>query len=152
VASQYFAGLFIHKAAVASIVDTTPPTFSGISFITARPNGSIRPVWGAGTDLATPIRYEVYVQATTSVGLFSTSNIAYITNGLTIDVFQLADTSLLLKGTSYHMGIRAVDAVGNRDSNTASLSAISAGVLDDDLSSSAQKIENAANLIITTVL
>jgi len=162
---QYFKGLFYQNTPNASISDITPPTFLGINNITALPNGSIRAEWSAGTDATNPIRYEVYVH-TSTVGLFNLANIAYVSYEEQIDVYQLADQSRLQKNVLYYIGIRAVDAVGNRETNTTSMSATSTGVLDDDLATiaaslvttesnleaDADRIENAANLILSTVV
>jgi uncharacterized membrane protein len=130
---NHFKGLFYQRLANAAVTDLTPPTFSGLATLVARPNGSLRVTWAVASDATTPIRYEVYIQASTNVGLFNVANIAYVTNALTIDIFQLANASLLIKGTTYHVGVRAVDAVGNRDTNVVSDSEVSTGVLDDDL-------------------
>ena len=46
-----------------------------------------------------------------------------------LDVFTLPDGSFLVNGTTYYVGVRAVDALGNRDANTVSLNVISTGVL-----------------------
>jgi hypothetical protein len=142
---NHFKGLFYQRLANAAVVDTTPPTFAGLATLTARPNGSLRVTWAAATDATIPVRYEVYIQASTNVGLFNTANIAYVTNALTLDAFQLADASLLVKGTTYHVGVRAVDAVGNRETNVVSDSEVSIGVLEDDLATI------AASLAVTQV-
>jgi len=137
---QYFSGLFYQETPNASVTDLTPPTFAGIDSVSDRPNGSLRVQWLAATDSTTPIRYEIYVQASTATGLFNTANIALVSNSLSQDVYQLANGSNLIKGTVYHVGVRAVDAVGNRDSNLVSLSETSVGVLDDDLATIAASL------------
>ena len=113
----------------ACIVDLTPPVFSGLNFLDVESRGQIRAGWSAGTDANNPIRYEVYIQATTVTGLFNTANIAGITDKLQLDIFTLPDGSFLQNGTTYHVGVRAVDALGNRDTNVVSNSVISTGVL-----------------------
>ena len=137
---NHFKGVFYQRLANAAITDITPPTFAGLDTLSARPNGSLRLTWTAASDLTAPIRYEVYIQASTNVGLFNVANIAYVTNALTLDAFQLADASLLTKGVTYHVGVRAVDAVGNRETNVVSDSQVSAGVLDDDLAAIAASL------------
>ena len=127
-ASQYFGGLFTHKVSNAAITDLTPPTFAGISSLSVQTRGQIRAVWLAATDASTPIRYEVYIQASTATGLFNVANIISITSNLQYDTFTLPDGSFLQNGTTYYVGVRAIDAVSNRDSNTVSLSVISTGV------------------------
>lgn len=133
----------VHVSNGACVDDVTPPTFAGIASLSANANGSLSASWAAATDTATPIRYEIYVQASTAIGLFSTSNIAMITNQLSAGIYSLSDASLLLSGVVYFVGVRSVDSVGNRDSNTASLSEISNGVPDDSVAS----IINALNQI-----
>jgi hypothetical protein len=113
----------------ACIIDLTPPVFSGINFLDVESRGQIRAGWSAGTDVNNPIRYEVYIQAATAVGLFNTANIGGITDKLQLDIFTLPDGSFLENGTTYYVGVRAVDAIGNRDSNTINQNVISTGVL-----------------------
>lgn len=113
----------------ACIVDLTPPTFAGINFADVESRGQIRVAWAAGTDVSNPIRYEVYIQASTAVGLFNFTNITAMTPNLQYDIFSLPDGSFLQNGTTYYIGVRAVDAVGNRDSNTISLNKIATGIL-----------------------
>lgn len=113
----------------ACIIDLTPPVFSGINFLDVESRGQIRAGWSAGTDANTPIRYEVYIQASTASGLFNLSNIVGITDKLQLDVFTLPDGSFLVNGTTYYVGVRAFDALGNRDANTVNLNVISTGVL-----------------------
>jgi hypothetical protein len=120
---------FYQPTSEACIVDLTPPTFSGINFLDVESRGQIRAGWSAASDSTPPIRYEVYIQATTPTGLFSLSNIIASTPNLQYDIFTLPDGSFLQNGVTYFVGVRAVDGVGNRDNNTASQSVISTGVL-----------------------
>lgn len=113
----------------ACIADLSPPTFAGISFLDVESRGQIRAGWSAATDPTPPIRYEVYIQPTTSVGLFSTANITAITPNLQVDIFTMPDGSFLVNGTTYYVGVRALDGVSNRDANLVSMSVISTGIL-----------------------
>lgn len=113
----------------ACVVDLTPPVFTGINFLDVESRGQIRAGWAAGTDANNPIRYEVYIQASTATGLFNTVNITGITDKLQLDIFTLPDGSFLQNGVTYYVGVRAVDALGNRDANIVSLNVISTGVL-----------------------
>ncbi len=113
----------------ACLVDLTPPVFSGINFLDVESRGQIRAAWAVATDATAPIRYEVYIKASTATGLFSTANIISITDKLQYDIFTMPDGSFLINGTTYYVGVRAIDAVSNRDSNTVSMSVISTGVL-----------------------
>lgn len=125
-ASQYFADSFKHRVGTASISNTTPPTFAGITGLTAASNGSLTVAATAGTDPQTPIRYEIYI-STSNVGLFSLSNICSVVTQFPANIFQNA-SGALLTNQLYYVGVRAVDNVGNRETNTAILSATSAGV------------------------
>lgn len=125
----FVEGNYYQGTSEACIVDLTPPTFAGINFLDVESRGQIRAGWPAATDPNTPIRYEVYIKASNATGLFNTSNIAGITDKLQLDIFTMPDGSFLQNGTTYYVGVRAVDALSNRDSNTVSLNVISTGVL-----------------------
>jgi len=109
-------------------VDLIPPVFAGISYLGIGVLGQLQVQWLTGLDTSNPIRYEVYVQAGTATGLFNLINVALITSGLNADIFALADGSLLVPAINYFVGVRAVDAVGNRDANLVSLNQISPGI------------------------
>lgn len=125
---QFILDNFYQATSSACITDLTPPTFSGITGLSANSNGSLAASWGAATDSTTPIVYDVYIQASTASGLFASSNRALSVFGLSANIFALADNTLLAEGVTYYVGVRARDAVGNVDANTASLSAVSLGV------------------------
>lgn len=120
---------FYQGTSQACIIDLTPPTFAGITFLDVESRGQIRSGWSAATDATAPIRYEVYIKASTATGLFSTTNIIAVTPNLQYDIFTLPDGSFLQNGATYYVGVRAIDGVNNRDSNTVSQSVISTGVL-----------------------
>jgi hypothetical protein len=120
---------FYQGTSQACIVDLTPPTFAGITFLDVESRGQIRAGWSAATDATAPIRYEVYIKASTATGLFSTTNIIAITPNLQYDIFTMPDGSFLQNGTTYYVGVRAIDGVNNRDSNIISMNVISTGVL-----------------------
>lgn len=113
----------------ACIIDTTPPVFAGINFVTRGSLGQIRALWNSATDVSLPIRYEVYIKSDTNSDLFNTVNIALVTTQLQADIFSLPGGSLLQSGTTYYVGVRAIDGVGNRDANLVSLSQTSSGIL-----------------------
>lgn len=119
---------FYQGTSQACIVDLTPPTFAGLASAAVQSRGQIRTSWAAATDVTLPVRYEVYIQANTATGLFNTLNIVGMTDKLQFDTWTTPDGVFLVNGTTYYMGVRAVDAVGNRDSNTASASVLSTGV------------------------
>lgn len=120
---------FYQGTSQACIVDLTPPTFAGINFLDVQSRGQIRAGWSVATDATAPIRYEVYVQASTATGLFNQANIIAITPNLQYDIFNLPDGSFLQNGTTYYVGVRALDGVNNRDNNVTSMSVISTGIL-----------------------
>lgn len=130
----------VHATPAACIADLTPPTFSGIATLVSLANGALRATWLAATDPSAPIVYDVHVQAGTATGLFNAANRVLSSFGLTVDAFQLADGSPLVAGTTYFVGVRARDAIGNQDSNTASLSAVSQGVLSTTLAALANTL------------
>ncbi|MBN1426562.1 fibronectin type III domain-containing protein [Candidatus Fermentibacteria bacterium] len=103
--------------------DTSPPTWpdgTGIQAVEDLANGgSVRLLWNAATDQNPPIRYNVYYS--TSSPAFSGTcqsdvswtpgldySCTFVVPGLTVDV-------------PYYFGVRAVDLVGNEDTNTVEL-------------------------------
>lgn len=120
---------FYQGTSDACIVDLNPPVFAGINFLDVQSRGQIRAGWLAATDPTAPIRYEVYIKASTATGLFSTTNIIALTPNLQYDIFNLPDGSFLQNGTTYYVGVRAIDGVNNRDNNLVSMSVISTGIL-----------------------
>jgi hypothetical protein len=118
----------VQSTSQACILDITPPVFSGISFLTLGALGQLQAQWNAATDLSSIIRYEVYVKASSPTGLFNSVNLSMVTTQLQANVFSLGDGTLLQTADTYYVGVRAVDAVGNRDNNIVSLSQISPGI------------------------
>jgi len=84
---------FYQGTSDACIVDLIPPTFAGINFLDVESRGQIRAGWSAATDPTPPIRYEVYIKASTATGLFNTTNIIAVTPNLQFDIFTLPDRS-----------------------------------------------------------
>jgi hypothetical protein len=126
--NQLITGGSFQGSSQACVVDLNPPVFDGISFLTRGSLGQLRASWDAATDDSNPIRYEVYVKASSSLNLFSPVNIAIVTTQLNADVFSLGDGTLLQTGVKYYVGVRAIDAVGNRDTNLVSLNQTSPGI------------------------
>lgn len=120
---------FYQSTSNACLVDLTPPTFAGIATMVVHSRGQMRTTWLVATDATNPVRYEIYIKASTATGLFSTANIVGMTDKLQFDTWTLPDGSFLQNGVTYFMGVRAVDAVGNRDANTVSMSVVSTGIL-----------------------
>jgi hypothetical protein len=126
--NQFVTGGSFQPTSQACIVDLTSPVFSGIDFLTRGALGQLRASWLAATDTSAPIRYEVYVEADPAANLFNPVNIALVTTNLNADIFALANGTLLQSGVKYFVGVRAIDAVGNRDANTVSLFQITPGI------------------------
>lgn len=126
--------------------DGTPPTFAGIVSLVANSDGSITSSWLAATDPSTPIRYNVYIQAATATGLFSTTPIT--TTSLSMRLYSLPTGSPLSNGVVYYVGVRAFDNNGNTETNTTSLSATSSGVSSGEqyLAHGAFSINSSNNL------
>lgn len=107
----------------------TNPTFAGIVSLTPQSNGSLLASWAAGTTPNPILEYDVYIQLSTATGLFNSGNKTRTTFGTSIYLFTLADsTTLLVAGSTYFVGIRARDPLGNQSTSSASVSAVSTGV------------------------
>jgi hypothetical protein len=133
--SQYFGGLFSQLTAQACVADLTPPTFAGVSAVTTNANGSINVTWLAATDATPPITYLIYIGlgSISAVSLFVSGNLITIAPAgiLTKKVFTLGDqTTYLINGQIYTVGVRAQDAVGNINTNTAILTVTGTGYVD----------------------
>lgn len=131
----------------ACVVELAPPTFAGIASLTGFPNGSLKAAWLAATDATPPIRYRIYIQANTATGLFASGNRHFSTEALSADIFTTPNGSPLVQGVNYFVGIRAIDAVGNEDSNSVSLSKISEGVLTSTLAEIANALQSTVEAL-----
>jgi hypothetical protein len=110
------------------LIDVTAPVGGAISSLTNNPDGSLRASWPAAVDISNPIRYEVYVKRASNTDLFNAANIVAVIYGLTFDIFKDAQNLAISKGETYHVGVVAVDGVGNRNENTTSLSIVALGL------------------------
>lgn len=110
----------------ACVVDLTPPTGGAIASLSNNPDGSIKAQWGAASDLNGPLTYEVYVQKGSATGLFSVT--PFLARGLSLDIYRDALGAMLVVGDVVHVGVRPVDALGNKSSITTSLSITAAGL------------------------
>jgi hypothetical protein len=126
--NQLVTGGSFQPTANACILDLTSPSFAGIDFLSRGPLGQLKAIWLAASDATLPLRYEVYVKPVDDVNLFNLSNIALVTSQLNADIFSLGNGTLLQTGVRYYVGVRAVDAVGNRDVNTVILNQVSPGI------------------------
>lgn len=119
---QGFAGISSQLLPNAAISDLTPPTFAGITGATPNTDGSITALWSAASDATPPIEYNIYIAlgVVSAAALFVPGNLVTISPALTTSkrIFTLADqTTYLVNGQQYTMGVRAKDAVGNIDTN-----------------------------------
>ena len=130
--STYFAGFFGGLAAKPCLVSTGPPTFSGISSLVANANGSLTASWSAGSSTFTPLTYQVFIQAGSATGLFTGANLLTEVSGLTTTLYTDAAFSPLA-ATTYYVGVRALDSSRVSETNTTSLSAVSAGIASNSL-------------------
>lgn len=126
--NQLVTGGSFQPSSQACVVDLTPPVFAGINDVTRGALGQLRAAWLAGSDASLPLRYEVYCKPSTASNLFQLVNLVGITGQLNFNIFALSDGTLLQNDVVYHVGVRAVDAVGNRDSNIVSISKTTPGI------------------------
>jgi hypothetical protein len=125
----YITGNTIQLTSNSCVIDLTAPTFSGIQSIDIKSQGQFRVGWLTASDLSLPISYEVYIKEASNINLFDTANIVGITNKLFYDIFVTPDGELLKAGSTYYIGVRAVDRVGNRDNNVVILNEFSTGII-----------------------
>lgn len=139
-AAQYFAGLMYQSTPNACVVDLTPPTFTGISALTAQTNGTFLVAWPAATDATGPITYDIYI----SLGVVNAASL-FVASNITMSfrptgagpysryIYQLGSSgAYLVYGQIYTVGVRCRDGLSNENTNTALLTAVSNGVLPDN--------------------
>lgn len=124
--SQYFRAPFSFLAPSAALTDLTAPTGGAITSVTNNPDGSVKAQWGAASDPSTPITYEVYVQKGSATGIFALT--PFLSRDLSIDLYKDSLGAAIVQGDVVHVGVRPVDAVGNRSSITTTLSVTATGV------------------------
>lgn len=105
------------------VPDTSPPEWDddvGIVALEDNDDGhSLRVAWGSATDTESPpVRYRLYAQMDTDVGLFAPDNVLCEYPAETPEANVLG-----VIGQSIYMGVRAVDAEGNETDNVNSLAA-----------------------------
>ena len=101
--------------------DTSPPSFGGVSSVTSAGSNSILLSWTAAQDNVTPqnsIVYDIYMAP--QKGWENYNVVSFSTTGGATS-FTAAGLS---ENTTYYFVVRARDSAGNRDSNTAELSAV----------------------------
>jgi hypothetical protein len=137
----------VQKLPSACTPDITPPTFAGIATAVPQANGSIIAGWLAATDLGAGVAgYKVFIHKASNpaLDLWLSTNLALITNELSIGIYGLRGNVALEAGVSYRIGVRAFDNEGNVDSNLISLLATSTGVLTSSLATIAAQLAAAS--------
>lgn len=140
-AAQYFQEM--NQSISYGTVDNSPPTFGGITGLSANANGSLTISWSEATDVSLTVSYKIYVKAGNTTGLFTPANLVGAAYALSHILYHLEDDSCLVEGVTYHVGVRAVDTAGNETSNTETMSAVSSGVYTNS-------IATAINSIVST--
>lgn len=149
------------QAPDACLLDTVAPTFAGIASATPQNSGAMQANWLAATDPLPNIRYRVHIapMPITDAALFLLAPTVIVEGVLQALLFTLNDQSTyLVKGQQYKIGVRAQDSVGNIDNNTATVlsTAIASGNLADvyqviatDLETQVDKLETEVNTMET---
>ena len=111
-----------------AVQNTTAPTFAGVSSVVANADGSVTAHWSLATgSAATPIRYKVYIAVGASIpaaSLFVAANLAEEapSTWTYANIFQLGDQSTyLVNGQAYTVGVRAFSAENITETNTVTL-------------------------------
>lgn len=120
-ADIYFS-TFYGLSPVSCTIDSTPPTFGGITSVTPQSDGTFTVTWSAATSTKTPVRYEIYVSlgVVASAALFVTANRVAFAPGLLTSwrVGWLRDQiTYFINGQIYTFGVRAVDSQNYSSSN-----------------------------------
>jgi len=115
----------------ATIVNT-PPTFAGIAGVTPNVNGSLAVSWLAASSTKNPVKYAVYcaLGSVTAAALFGGPNlVSYAPDtALGSSIWTLGDqTTFLVRGLTYTVGVKAVDAIGIVDLNMVILTSVATG-------------------------
>lgn len=138
-AEQYFESM-VQKLPSACVTDITPPTFAGIASAVAQPNGSILASWLSGSDLSTPLTYEIYcLPGTVAAAVLFAAPPALKSGDLSEYVFRDSNEDLLVAG-DYTLGVRCRDAVGNIETNLVVIVETTTDVLTDDLATIAASL------------
>lgn len=107
----------------SATIATTPPTFAGIVSLSVV-GGFFQASWAAATAGYGDIVYDVYVQKDTATGLFADANRTVSTLTLSALIVYDANGNQFIPNSTYYVGVRAKDALGNKNTNSVSLSAV----------------------------
>jgi hypothetical protein len=151
----YLANSAQKKFTSSVTANTTAPTFSGISSVTPRTDGSFAITWSAATGTsALPIEYRMYVAlgSVSAASLFVNANWTSTTKQSVIsgNVFQLGDGSTyFVNGQIYTFGVRAVSSQNVSDTNT--VISTSTAIASGNLASVFQTLVNDLSTEITNL-
>lgn len=107
------------SATTPALPDTQAPIFAGATGATATSESTIVVSWSPATDDLTPstlITYNAYAATVSGAQNFSTPDATSVPGAVSVVVGGLLDS------TTYFIVVRAVDAVGNEDTNTVQVS------------------------------
>lgn len=151
-------GLPAKKFSNIAVANTTAPTFAGISSVTPNADGSITASWALATgSAATPVRYKVYIALGSGVSAASLfvvgNNVMDASSTQTfVRVFTLGNqTTLLVAGQAYTLGVRAFSAENIAETNTATLNATSQGVPSAQLNTLITQVIATQDVLQTSV-
>lgn len=137
-------------------LDTSAPTFAGLTSVTPNDDGSFSLAHGVASGSKPPFEY-VYYTALGNVNaatLFQASNrVIAIDNGATKKVFTLRDGTYFVKGQVYTLGVQAKDAFNYQETNTAIVTstAIASGNLAAVYQTIATSIDESATSLESIV-
>lgn len=126
---------------------TTPPTFSGITGVTPKTDGSFNIQWGSVTSVNNPFEFQIFVSpgVVSAATLFSLPAAELSESGTTNkDIFKLSDHSTyFVNGQTYTFGVRCKDGVQNQNTNLSILTstAIASGNLPALLQNEVAKLD-----------
>ena len=113
--------------AQTAMAGITAPTFSGISSATPNVDGSVTLAWSTATGgSATPIRYKLYVASGSVSGtvLFASTSSFEVVGVTSFKIYTDSTGATLAPGATYTFGVRAVDSIGNMETNLAVTTAV----------------------------
>lgn len=146
-----FINTAINEVASLTALDTTPPTWvttTGIQDVLDNENGTVKISYGTATDTESePVSYNIYVKKDTATGLFDVANKVTSTFSTVIDIGEIIAPVDWDVNSTYYFGVRAMDRLGNEETNTVnqSLTGVTPGL--SVLNAEVQKISKQTALI-----
>lgn len=126
---MFFAAKAVVDTPQACLIDSTPPSFSGITGLVPNDDGSLLGSWSEATDASEPVDYDIFILpgSVSPAVLFAADPIGS-TRDLSNRIYVDSNGATLLPDTYYTAGVRARDALGNQETNVVVLTALSKGV------------------------